>query len=111
MRDGVVLGGHYLGLLAGVAKQALVVTIQAAEVVLFHRQCLLQLTMLNLDLLELAFMPALFLFPLILHGCAVMLKCVTGMQVLFFQRTNLLILLMHPYFEISTALAQTSVTR
>ncbi|MNW01591.1 hypothetical protein D3C71_1972490 [compost metagenome] len=54
--------------------------------------------MLNLDLLKLAFMTTLFLFTLIFHGRAVVLECITSMQVLFFQRANLLVFLMYPYF-------------
>ncbi|VVO64306.1 hypothetical protein PS900_00968 [Pseudomonas fluorescens] len=103
-RDGLALGGHKLGLLAGVGKEALVVSIQAAKLVLFHRKCLLQLTVLNLDLLELAFMAALFLLALIFHGRAVVLECITSMQVLFFQRANLLIFLVHPHFQVGTTL-------
>ncbi|MNG22071.1 hypothetical protein D3C84_1065160 [compost metagenome] len=60
--------------------------------------------MLNLDLLELAFMAALFLLALIFHGRAVVLECVTSMQMLFFQRANLLVFLVYPHFQISTTL-------
>ncbi|MNP79524.1 hypothetical protein D3C76_1773920 [compost metagenome] len=40
-RDGLALGGHNLGLLTGIAEQALVVSIQPAEFVLLQRKCLL----------------------------------------------------------------------
>ncbi|MNG31323.1 hypothetical protein D3C84_1170990 [compost metagenome] len=50
------------------------------------------------------------MLALIFHGRAVVLECITSMQVLFFQRANLLVFLVHPHFQVSTTLTQASVT-
>jgi hypothetical protein len=53
------------------------------------------LAQLHLQLLHLTFMAAAFLLALLLDGIAVVLQCVARMQVFFFQRANLLILVLY----------------
>ncbi|MCY1542234.1 hypothetical protein D9M68_779720 [compost metagenome] len=82
-------GLHVLLLLAGFGQQAGVVTVQLGQLVLFDDQGLLQLPQFQLQLLHLAFVPALLLLALILAGLPVMLQGVPGMLMLLLQRTDL----------------------
>lgn len=77
-------------------QQPLIVAMQLGDFILAHHGALLGLAQFCLYLLQLAFMAALFLFALLLDGIAVMLQRIPGMQVLFFQRTNLLVLVVDP---------------
>jgi hypothetical protein len=78
--------------LASLAQQALVIPVQSSELILLEDQGLLEVAQLNLNLLHLPFVPLLFLISLFLDRIAVMLQCVSGVKVFFFQGADLLIL-------------------
>ncbi|MNH09795.1 hypothetical protein D3C79_692560 [compost metagenome] len=66
-------------------QQALVVAVQAGQLVLLDDHALLQLAHFHLQLLQLRLVAALFLFTLFAAGVAVVLQRVAGMTVLVFQ--------------------------
>jgi hypothetical protein len=86
------------GLLPSLTQQALVISVESSQFVLLDHQRLLELAQLNLNLLHLPFVPLLFLVSLFLDRIAVMLQCISRVEVLFFERADLLILLLHTNF-------------
>ncbi|MNL57043.1 hypothetical protein D3C87_1805770 [compost metagenome] len=54
-------------------------------------------------------MSLLLLFPLLLDRVAVMFQRLAGVKVLFFQRADLLILLLHANFQVTAILAQAGI--
>ncbi|CAI8941122.1 membrane hypothetical protein [Pseudomonas serboccidentalis] len=92
-------------------EQAFVVTVQLGDFVLTHQRTLLCLTQLHLQLLELPFVASLFLLALFFGGVAIMLQRVAGMQVLFFQRADLLVLVLQAQLEVGQCLVQSGVAR
>ncbi|MNT17415.1 hypothetical protein D3C72_1525620 [compost metagenome] len=73
------------GSLAMLTQQALVVAVQAGQLVLLDDHALLQLAHFHLQLLQLRLVAALFLFTLFAAGVAVVLQRIAGMTVLVFQ--------------------------
>src|SRR5690242_13682357 len=82
---------------------------QLGDFILAYQSALLGLTQLHLNLLYLAFMASLFLLALIFDGVAIVLQRFTGVQVFFFQRADLLVLVLQAQFEIRQCLVQSGV--
>jgi len=76
------------------AEQAFVIAMQLGDFVLAYQGALLSLAQLHLDLLQLPLVATLLLFALFLAGGAVVLQCIPGVQVLFFQGVDLLFLVL-----------------
>ncbi|KPU61655.1 hypothetical protein AN403_5702 [Pseudomonas fluorescens] len=85
----LLLGPLILLQLPGLGEQPLIVAVQSGQFVLLDDQSLLQLTYLQLHLLNLGLVTALFLLALLLAGLAIMLQGIAGVLMLFLQRKDL----------------------